>query len=166
MSTPGSDDAVERALDTPGEVDEAVEQLCRGAIRSLIIRSPRLDFPFLGTTELLTALTPLITGDRRNLVHILVDDAQHFLDTGNRVIDLARRFGSYVQVRRLPPEYVESPEVFLVADSCNCIHQKSANVYPALLARNAPGRARKLGQRFRQMWERSDRIAELHTLGL
>lgn len=166
MSTPESDDAVERALNMPGEVDDAVEQLCRGATRSLIIRSPRLEFSFLGTTDLLTALTPLITGDRRNLVHILIDDEQHFLKTGNRVVDLARRFGSCVQVRKLPPEYFESPEVFLVADASNCIHQKSANAYPALLARNAPERARELARRFGQMWERGDRIAELHTLGL
>lgn len=159
-------DEGELALDSPELVNDAFETLCRQAEHSLKLRAPRLDFPFLHSTGLLTALTPLITGDRRNHVHILVDDEQHLLDTGNRVIDIARKFSSYLSVRRLPPEYADSGEIYLIADAAGYLYLGKADHYPAAFSEHDPGRARQLDRRFRQLWERSVRIAELHTLGL
>ena len=156
----------EQAIESSKAVDKAVEQLCCEAAHSLKIRAPRLDFPFFRTTGVIPAVTPLITGDRRNQIHILIDDEQHLMDSGSRVIDLARKFSSYVKLRKLPPEYSDSAEVFIVADLEHCLYLKSASSFPAKYSRHSPGQARQLDHRFRKLWERSVHIAELHPVGL
>ena len=166
MNSDQVNDKGEQAIESPKAVDKAVEQLCREAAHSLKVRAPRLEFPFFRTTGITTAVTPLITGDRRNQIQILIDDEQHFLDSGNRVIDLARKFSSYVEVRKLPAEYSQSGEIFIVADLEHCLYLKSAGSFPARYSRHSPGQARQLDHRFRKMWERSEHIAALHPVGL
>ena len=156
----------EQALGSPEQVEAAVEQLCRETAHRLIVRAPRLDFSFFRTTGLLPAVTPLITGDRRNHFHVLIDDERHFLDSAGRVIDLARKFSSYVKVQKLPPEYSDSGEIFIVSDSDSYLYFRSADAYPAGFARHSPGRARQLDHRFRELWEKSMAVPGLHPLGL
>jgi hypothetical protein len=88
------------------------------------------------------------------------------MDSGSRVIDLARKFSSYVKVRKLPPEYSDSAEVFIVADLEHCLYLQSAGSFPARYSRHSPGQARQLDHRFRKLWERSVQIAGLHPVGL
>jgi len=156
----------EQVLGSPKQVETAVEQLCRETAHRLIVRAPRLDFSFFRTTELLPAVTPLITGDLRNHFHILIDDKRHFLDSCGRVIHLARKFSSYVKVQALPPEYSDSGEIFIVSDSDSYLYVRSADLYPARFAVHSPGRARQLDHQFRQLWDKSIPIAGLHPLGL
>lgn len=166
MNSDLTSDGDELAVKSPEMLDEALRQLCFETRHTLLVRAPRLDFPFFRTTELLESVTPLITGGRRNRFQILVDDAQHFMSSNARVIDLARKFSSYVKVRKLPPEYAESEEIYLLSDNQSFLYMNSANSFPARMGRNSPGRVRHLDNSFEKLWERSERISGLLPLGL
>ncbi len=166
MNTDRPDDDNEQALTSPAQVDAAVSELCSQAKHYIHVRSPRLEFSFFKSADLLHSLTPLITADQRNHIHVLIDDDIHFLSSNARLIELARKFTSYVTVRKLPPEYSESGEIFIVTGKDSYLYMKSASSYPASLGSNSPRRVRQLDNRFEQLWERGERIAALYTLGL
>lgn len=166
MNTDRPDDNNEQAISSPAHVDTAVGELCTQARHYINVRSPRLDFSFFRSPDLLQSLTPLITADQRNHIHVLIDDEVHFLSFNARLIELARKFTSYVTVRKLLPEYSESGEIFIVTDRDSYLYMKSANSYPASLGCKSPRRARQLENRFEQLWERGERIADLSTVGL
>jgi len=161
-----ADDSTLQSLTSPAQVDGAIRDMFRQAGHTLYIRAPRLDFPFFNSKDLLPSITDLIRGDQRNHLYFLIDDDTHFLNTNSRVIELARKFSSYVSVHKLPEEYADTAEVYIVADQDCYLRMASQHTYPATVASGMPARARQLEYRFKQLWEKSERIPELFTLGL
>lgn len=155
-----------QSLTSPAQVDDAVRKLFHQAKHYLYVRASRLDFPFLKSKDLLPSITDLIRGDQRNHIHILIDDEFHFLKANTRLIELARNFSSYVKVHKLPEEYADTAELYIVADTDCYLHMASQHQYPATAGFDMPARTRQLEYRFKQLWEKSERIPELFTLGL
>ena len=165
-SSTDPDDSTTQSLTSPVQVDDAVKNLFRRSKHYLYIRAPRLDFPFFKSKDLLPSITDLIRRDPRNHLNFLIDDEFHFLNTSTRLIELARKFSSYVKIHKLPEEYADTAEVFIVADPDCYLHMASQHQYPATVGFDMPARTRQLEYRFKQLWERSERIPELFTLGL
>jgi hypothetical protein len=165
-SSTDPDDSTTQSLASLAQVDGAINNLCRQAKHYLYVRAPRLDFPFFKSNDLLPSITHLIRGDQRNHIHFLIDDELHFLNTNTRLIELARNFSSYVKVHKLPEEYADTAELYIVADTDCYLHMASQHQYPATAGFDMRARTRQLEYRFKQLWERSERIPELFTLGL
>ena len=155
-----------RLLTSPLQVDEAIRKMFCQAQHFLYVRAPRLDFPFFKSRDLLPSVTGLIRGDQRNHIYFLIDDEFHFLNTNTRLIELARKFSSYVKIHKLPEEYADTAEVFIVADRDCYLHMASPHQYPATAGSDMSARTRQLEYRFKQLWEKSERIPELSTLGI
>ena len=154
------------ALTSPAEVDHIIKLIFNQAKRQLHIRATRLEHPFFKSDDLSSSLTTLIKGDVQNKVRFLIDDTFHLFNSHLRLVQLARKFSSYIEIHKAAEDYCETSGFFIVADQIGYVHQSSNQTYPVRAEPYAPAQARSLEQQFGRDWGRSERIAELSTVGL
>ena len=148
------------------EVDRAVGALFSQARRCLVVRALRFEWPYLRSPSMQEQVERLVTGGLHNRIHLLVDDEQDFLRNWSRMLDLCRRFSSYVFARKLADEHRQDSAAFVVADELAVVHQPRADIPRGVVNMNTPGEARRLQHRFQDQWQYSKTIDELFTLGL
>ena len=140
--------------------------LATQARHEVLVFAPQLDPYLFNTAELTQLLASFIARDRHNLVHILIEDADQATRDNDRVVALCRRMSDFVQMRRVDEQHKGLKEMFLVIDRRGYLHQGDTT-RPECLAADADARtAVGLAQRFHEMWERSETITALRTVGL
>ena len=85
----------------PHPFAELAVELCGSAAREICILSPTLDHEAFDNTKLTDALGVLIRSSRQTRVRIVVADTRSLVSRGHRLLLLARRIPSCVQIRRL-----------------------------------------------------------------
>jgi len=153
-------------LENALELNGMITQLSRSARRSILVRSPRLEFPAFNSETFADQIRRLIALDSNSQVRFLVGQPELFLRMNTRLIALCRQFSTFVKARAIPAEYLEPAEMFVVVDDIACLHQPRSDVMRGIANQNTPGRARSLTRLFNEIWERSTPPSELFTLGL
>jgi len=165
--TPAPDaDGQNIVLENAMELDSMITQLSRSARRSILVRSPRLEFPAFNSEAYADEIRRLIAADTSSQIRFLVGQPELFLRMNTRLVALCRQFSTFVKARAIPAEYLEPAEMFVVVDDLACIHQPRSDVMRGIANQNAPGRARSLTRLFNEIWERSTPPSGLFTLGL
>lgn len=156
----------EIVLSSPAELNNVILRYFELAMRKVIVRAPRLELEVFRSLELVDAINHFVTIDVRNQVLMLVEDELHFLRRNARLLALIRRHSSYLQVRKVTDEYADGQELFVVADETAwCRQPRSDHRQFAFNANNA-AMAKRLQRRFDEVWERSDAMPEVFSLGL
>ena len=96
-----SDDEFIQGVAYPHPFDDLAVTLARSAARYICILSPRLDRAAFDREELAAALSALARSSRQTEVRILVADTRGLVGRGHKLLELARRMPSLVQIRRL-----------------------------------------------------------------
>ncbi len=91
-------------------------------------------------------------------------DIRHVAQHGHRLIELSRRLGSTVQVRRPPPEYQHAGQTFLTCDDTGYFNRPLSSRYEGTANFNDPGEVARLNKTFNELWERSEPDSELRML--
>ena len=142
----------------------AVARLAAAARCSLHLFTRDLD-PFLyGRPEFLDPIRRLATGRGHARVEILVLDSHRAVRDGHRLIELARRLSSFIELRKLHPDYKDRLETFLIADERALLYREKADLYAGKVDFNAPIEAKQLLRLFNEAWEKSGPDQELRRL--
>lgn len=159
-------DAAPLLLKQRTAVQERLLALAGRVRHEFLVFSPQLDARLFNTRELTQALTSFAARDRRNRVHILIEDSQQAVQDNDRVVRLCQRMSDFVQMRRVDEEHVGLRELFVVIDRLGYLHQPDiAN--PECVSALADARAAvPLARRFYEMWDRSEPISAIRTVGL
>jgi hypothetical protein len=145
----------------------ASARMARQAVRELAIFSHDLDAPLYDFREFLDAARRLaIHGGARLPVRILLFDPEPAVRKGHRLVELARKHSSHVQIRRIPPEFHQHTEAYLLADARGYVLRRLANVYEGTADFDAPLMVRRLHEQFDHIWQLSDIPPELRRLQL
>ncbi len=128
----------------------AMASQCR---RSLEIMSRRLDPPLYDTAEFAEALKQLAIRHRKARVRILVMDPEPIIRQGHRLLELAGRLSSFIELRVPSPEHQNCNEAFMIADGVGYIYRPLADRYDGKANFHHPAAARELTQRFDEIWE-------------
>jgi len=159
-------DAQRLAVDGVDAINEALQRLFLACQSTVVVRAYRLDQDFYFSESFTEACQSIIVRDLRNQLLFLVEDEQFVIKANSRLVALARQFSSYVKIRVLPEPYIEHQEMFVVCDDAAYLHQPSIERPKAFMSTADRGAARRLGQRFKDLWERSEPPGELFTTGL
>lgn len=153
------------AVSLPFPFAELCIGLARATRREFSLLSPRLDSALFEREELLQAITALLRGHRGAQVRILVQDADAVVRGGHRLLALAQRAQSRVQMRALPehPEWTE--ETLLISDRRGLLWQDRAQM-PAHYRVEDRGRAQQWQQRFESLWQAAQLPAAFRRLTL
>lgn len=133
----------------------AANHLAAQAHAQIDIFSHDLDARVFDNADFSDSVRRLITSNRRAQVRVLVIDPDFATKHGHRLVEVARHFTSYMEIRKVHVDYAANVEAFFVVDKRGLIHRKLASRFEAIVNFNDPHRARTLTDYFEEVWERS-----------
>lgn len=143
---------------TFGEMSEARQHalaLISQARRSLSIYTPDLEPWLYNHSSIQKACSRFLLAHPRNRLRILVGDSSHAIKQGHRLITLARRLTSSVQIRKHHPDMPVQTYSFLIADECGVLIRPNVDQMSGHALYRDPGRARQQQRLFSAAWDRS-----------
>jgi phosphatidylserine/phosphatidylglycerophosphate/cardiolipin synthase-like enzyme len=141
-----------------------VHERISGARRRLWILSPDLA-PFIyDDPKLVDTISALARRSRHADVRILIQDSRSLPTGGHRLVDLALRMSSRIELRRQPPDEAALGEAMLLVDSGGFLHQPRADEAVAIAGAHLPPRVQTLEARFRTFWTHAIPDPELRRL--
>lgn len=138
--------------------------LAQQATHYIQIATRDMDALLYDNEPFIEALTALARRHAKSHVHVLVWDSMAAVKQGHRLINLAQRLSSYVQIRKPSDEHAKYTEAFLVADGVGYMSRNLAERYEGIASFNAPLQARNLSQLFATMWEKASPDTQLRRL--
>lgn len=157
-----------RAVEGRDELAAARLQLLTRARYKLAIYLPALPADAYSSSTELDELRRIATSGRGAEIRIVLSDPAAALRTGHRLIDLAQRLPSVLQIRMPVDEQGENriTSAWLLNDTFGYLFLPDANRLQGRVAlEDGPGQAPLLLQ-FEQIWERATPATQLQPLGL
>jgi hypothetical protein len=140
------------------ELADLTAQMAGQARRHLDIVSRALEPEVYETQAFLAAAQRLVVSGRgRGRVRILVLDPEALLSQGeHRLVGLAQRLSSYMEIRRPGPDHQEFNEAMLIVDGKAVIHRKQSGRYEGIANFHSPVRAAHLSEGFEAIWQNAE----------
>lgn len=153
-------------LEGAAAIAERVPSWIPRALRRVCILSTRLDPEIYDSDPVRDALLEFATSHPQAEVLMLVREPQALARSGHRLVRLAQRLSSHVQLRALPPACATPEDEFLVTDTSALLCWQHARPLRGYGVRHAPADARRLIDAFQELWNLSEETPELRRLAL
>ena len=140
--------------------------LTRQAREEVLIMSRHLDRPIYDRTEFVDNIKELALTRRRARIRILVQDSRPVVKSGHRLLELARRIDSSIELRKPSKDYADYNAAFLVVDAVGFVMRTYSDRYEALVNFYDRGTAGELRQQFEEIWKLAGPDPELRRLSL
>ncbi len=143
---------------------EFATELVGQATRTLRILTYDLENAIYDNAPFIQAVTTLVKRSRHSKIHILIKESSQAIKNGHRLIELARRFPSFIHLQRPLEEDADSLDAFIVADESGYIYRRDATRPEGIANFHGPLRARQLRKAFDTVWEKSTPDPEMLRL--
>ncbi|WHZ18137.1 MAG: Acetyltransferase, GNAT family [Rhodanobacteraceae bacterium] len=142
-------------------------QLLSGARHSLCVLVRELHPLLLNDTACVVELRRLAISGRGASIRILAQDLTRALQEGSRVLELAQRLSSVIELRRpVEDNDLAYRSAFMCTDTGGYLFRPQESEMAATGSTYAPGRHVELMGLFEEVWVRSEPWPELRNLGL
>ena len=141
-------------------------RVARAAHRSLALFTRDLEPLTYNTEPFLAEVRRVALAGRYARVRVLVQDSARAAREGHRMVELARRLSTYIELRKPHDDHRNLIETFLVADERAVLYRKESDRYEGYADLDNPLEARRLLRTFDEIWQRADTDAEMRRLGL
>lgn len=121
--------------------------------RKVYILSTILDDSVYNTDEFRDALRDLVIQDRYCEARILVKDIKPVVEHGHRLLELARKLSSKVQMRKLNFVPRNSDQAYLIVDDTTLLYKHADDTYKGYVDYAARPKCKLLIEDFMNMWE-------------
>lgn len=144
---------------------QAMAAMAAQARRELILLTPDLEPPLYDQPGFLEAVRRLaIERAAHRPVRVLLIDAEAAVRRSLRLVELARRLSSSLQIASVPEELAEQCDAYLLVDDDGyCLRRRSAMSSWLIDFADAAG-VRALRAEFERIWEQADTPLELRRL--
>lgn len=153
-------------INTREQVSETSIRLIQEASRRINILLYDYDEVLLPTSKIDDLLSIFIRQHERCRFQYLCSENDILRERGGKLIQLARKFSTFVKLRQLPDDLQSIPEQFIVVDGNTSMITQDHRSYDYYAHFNDPARARKLNNRFEELWQRSEPVPGIHVTGL
>lgn len=126
------------------------------ARRQLDIVSRSLEPAVYGTQDFLEAAKALALTPRGQVRILLLDPEALLARGGHRLVELAMRVSSHMEIRRPGPDHQEFNEAMLIADRRGVIHRQLSDRYEGVANFHAPQWAARLSDNFETIWQNAE----------
>ena len=154
------------AIGYPRPFADYAVALARSAARQLCIQSPALDVRVFDNAELIDAIGELARGGRQTGVRILVADPRPLVQRGHRLLALARRLPSKVQIRVLAEHPEWQGETVVIRDSDGVLYHAGDAGEAAFYEPDSRASTQRHLERFEDLWRHSETHVELRSMPL
>jgi len=121
--------------------------------RSLNIISRELDPLVFDTEEFADAVKYLALRHRHSKIQIIVFEPDTIVKRGHRLLDIASRLSSFVEIRKAHYSFDAYNECMMVADATGYIHRESGERFEATANFKDLRHTKNLLTQFADMWE-------------
>lgn len=153
-------------LTTRTDTEHATNLMTEQAQDTLDIFSRNLDPGLYEQTTFLDNLSRLCVRNRKARIRFLVQQPVEAVKCCQRLLELARKLSSSIELRQPHPDYRHHNEAFLVADRCGLIFRKMSDRYEGTANFYTPVEAQRKTDFFTEVWERSEVHPEFRRLYL
>jgi hypothetical protein len=158
--------SLEFETETQAEARTVAQALAAQAQRTLLLHTEDMEPALYDDSAFLESLSRLARAHGQSRIWILVQDARKAVLHGHRLIEIARRLSSSIQLRRPAPQYRAFHEAFLLADGCGYLHRPIAARFEGTANFHDPGKVADWERYFMEVWERSEPDEEIRRLYL
>jgi predicted GNAT family N-acyltransferase len=152
---------------TREELIAVTKTLLQGARHSMCVLVRELHPLLLNDTACLVELRRLAISGRGSSIRVLAQDLSRALNEGTRLLELAQRLSSVIEIRRpVEPADQNFPSAFMCVDTQGYLFRPVEFEMVAMGSTYAPGRHAELMRIFEDIWNRSEPWPELRTLGI
>lgn len=155
-----------QVLDGEEAFKEAADTLIEHCEKQLCLFTYDLDHKLFDNLQWIESVSQRLRKHPSHSFRILVHDSYRAEKMGHRLVDLARRLPSYVQIRKIPRDYGENKESFLIADGMHILYRKYYEDYRGFLHIKAIPLAQQKQSYFDEVWERGKEPTSLRQLSL
>jgi len=160
------DSKQEFVLETREDVVNVAHAFAAQARRTLFLHTADLESRVFDQSPFLDAVSEMVRNHAHAHFWVLVQDARTAIQSGHRLVELSRRLGSSIQLRKPHKDYCGISETFLLADDTGYLHRPLASRYEGTANFNDRGRTLELKKYFLEVWERSEPDMETRRLYL
>ena len=140
---------------------------CFGAPRRhLQLLHPNLDPLLFDRLDTVEAISAFLRSSRTTRMQIIIQDSSLIVARGHRLIELARRLDSHLEIRKSPDDTATNVQSFMTWDNRGYWHMPDFRAYQVLRNDYDPVHATRLGEQFSRLWSRSTPDPELRVLRL
>jgi predicted GNAT family N-acyltransferase len=140
--------------------------MVRQAKRYLCLFSYDLDPSIYDTESFHDAVKQLAMRSKFSRIRILVQDNSRIIQQGHRLVDLAQRLTSVIEIRKPTNGHLEIEENFLIVDDCGYLYKKQASNVEGTARYNNRHFVNRLQTKFDEAWEYGVPDRELSRLHL
>ncbi len=134
------------------------------ARRQVLIFSRDLDASVFDQQLFLDAVKQLALSSQHARIQVLLQDNSKAIKDGHRLVELARRLSSAIELHKPHPDHLQQPENFMLVDNSGFVYRKLASRYQGIASFHDPLENHRLVEFFREMWEYSEPDPELRRL--
>ncbi|MEO1576227.1 MAG: hypothetical protein AAFU65_14875, partial [Pseudomonadota bacterium] len=159
---PGRPEQTATAADTL----EATLNVARTARRSICLFSHNLEPVLFGRQDFVEIVKGLILTHKFARVRILIKSPMRCVQEGHRLVDLAQRFSSFVEIRVAHRDDQGRRDTFLVADQRAVVCRAQSDRFEGIADTRTAAVALHYLEFFDTAWERAESSGELRRLYL
>lgn len=164
---PSTPEAVPLRAESREELIAVTKTLLGCARHSMVVLVRELHPLLLNDTACLVELRRLAISGRGASIRIVVQDLSRALNERTRLLELAQRLSSVVEMRRpTEPGDLEYSSAFMCVDTGGYLFRPVEYAMAASGSTYAPGRHAELMRLFEDVWNRSEPWPELRLLGI
>jgi formate-dependent nitrite reductase cytochrome c552 subunit len=152
-----------------GERDELAAAYLRMSSQAkfrLDIVSRDLEPAIFDNADYYNAVKQLAMHNPRSRIRILIQNSEHIVKYGHRLIELSRRLSSYIDIRLQGKDFREFNEAWLIIDDCGWIRRPLADRFKGECYFNSPREVQERTKQFNEMWDASVEDPNLRRLHL
>jgi len=164
VETPNEDNY--KRLETLADNREAAVAVAAVAKRELALFSHDLEPLLYDKDPFIKVVQALATRSRMSRIRIVSIDPGAAIRAGHRLVTLAQRFSSYIEVRRASRDHAGLAETWLVADEEAVLFRPVATRYEGYADLHAPLEARRHLKTFEDVWGKAEPDPEFRRLGI
>ncbi|WP_132972095.1 hypothetical protein [Thiogranum longum] len=153
-------------LDSRADTAHATNLMAKQAQDTLDIFSRNLDPGLYEQNDFLDNLGNLCLRNRKARIRFLVQQPEEAVKRCQRLLELARKLSSSIELRQPHPDYRHHNEAFMIADQCGLVYRKMSDRYEGTANFYNPVEAKRKTDFFTEVWERSEVHPEFRRLYL
>ena len=147
------------------EIRQAAIHLADQAEREILILSQDLDPSIFGHHKFSEHLRSFIH-NRNSKMRILVTMDRRLIRGSHRMVTMARKFSSTITIHRLDPRKRGFKETAMLCDDVALLLRPNPDHAMAIMDCNTPAGGNKMQTQFEKLWNQSEPIPEIGTLGV
>ncbi len=139
-------------------------ELFAAAKQTIKIYSHGLDPRILNNRQIEKNLLNFVKRSRNSKVQILIYDEQRLRGIDHRIVALAQRFTSYIDIRLVPRDFHENPFCFYLIDDYTMIYRSNVERYEAEKLQMPNSVIKDKSKLFHTIWQSSTPASFLRAL--